>query len=316
MKKVLFLSALLLCAVSPGLAQEARIRFTATDKNQNPALDLVKEDLSLHDGKTALTITGLERVHNKPLAVTLMLDNSISQEKVFPISKVFAGRIIRDILEKTDLISIVSFSNKVIEVQSLTVNRQDAASAILKLQVDIPTGLIPGTGGIVTGKRPTLGHSPSGSTGIWDAVASAGTKSDAKSDGHRKIVILITDGVNTAGTKKLDDAIQELNKAGIVVYSIGIGDSYEYQGVEKKELEKLSELTGGRSFSVEFANEKDFSEAEKKITSMLGNLKQSLLSEYLLTFTAPPQIDKGSKLKLTITNSQKKNHDLAYPREY
>ncbi|MEJ7711046.1 MAG: hypothetical protein WKF84_14570 [Pyrinomonadaceae bacterium] len=58
---------------------------------------------------------------------------------------------------------------------------------------------------------------------------------------------MISDGVDTSSAKKSDEAIERAVKADVVIYSIGIGDRYEF-GLDEGKMRKVAEKTGGRAF--------------------------------------------------------------------
>ncbi len=86
------------------------------------------------------------------------------------------------------------------------------------------------------------------------------------SDGKSKVIILLTDGVNNAGTIQPLDAAQIARQFGVRVYTIGVGTrgkalspvaiypngqfKYDYVDVEIDDemLQKVADLTGGRYF--------------------------------------------------------------------
>ena len=60
----------------------------------------------------------------------------------------------------------------------------------------------------------------------------------------RRVVILISDGVNTFGESKFKEVIFSSLKYQVPIYAVGIGDDF-YDGVDKKTLKKLTEQTSG-----------------------------------------------------------------------
>src|SRR5207237_4422203 len=64
----------------------------------------------------------------------------------------------------------------------------------------------------------------------------------------RRAVLLVTDGVDTNSRVKLDEAVASALQSEVVVYAVGIGDSRNFDGVDRSPLRKLSERTGGRAF--------------------------------------------------------------------
>jgi VWFA-related protein len=317
MKRILFLIGLFSSFSIYCFTQDAAsIRFSLTDNAGNAVSDLLKTDLSLLEGKNPLAIASLEPLKDKPVAATIMIDNSLSQEGVLLISRTFAARIVQDILRKDDLVSVMSFSGGLRELTPVAGNSRDALNAIEKIQVEVPQGMSSGRLVII---KPSGSSAIQGATGIWDSLIAAGAKGYNGRDDYRRVIFLITDGVNTSGTKKIEDAVEELNKAGITVYAIGIGDEH-YSGVDKNKLKKIAELTGGKAFILKLKiGDKDMLYVEdKEMFSVMNNLKQRVSSEYLLTFTVDlKNEDKSGRLKLLIADPQKKKlYDITYPERY
>lgn len=66
--------------------------------------------------------------------------------------------------------------------------------------------------------------------------------------GHakKKVIVLMTDGYQNAGSVSIADAVKRAKKEGVTIYTIGIGKPGQY---DKKLLDKIAAETGGKSFS-------------------------------------------------------------------
>jgi Ca-activated chloride channel family protein len=97
-------------------------------------------------------------------------------------------------------------------------------------------------------------------TAIGDAIALAVKRFDAKQDSN-KILLLLTDGQNTAGKITPDQALELAVTKDITIYSIGIGADVMLQQslfgtrrvnpsseLDEKTLTKLAKQTGGKYF--------------------------------------------------------------------
>ncbi len=97
-------------------------------------------------------------------------------------------------------------------------------------------------------------------TAIGDAIGLA-IKRLKQQKNSQKVLILLTDGANTAGNISPDKAAQLAAKAGLKIYTIGIGASSMEVGsflfkrtvnpsvdLDEKTLKHLAEVTGGRYF--------------------------------------------------------------------
>lgn len=60
----------------------------------------------------------------------------------------------------------------------------------------------------------------------------------------RKAVVIVSDGLDTSSATVLDDTVQFANRNGISIYSVGVGKT------NRKALERISKLTGGKFFGI------------------------------------------------------------------
>ena len=96
-----------------------------------------------------------------------------------------------------------------------------------------------------------------------------------KSEVGRKAIILITDGEDQGSYYKIHDAIEAAQKADTIIYSIYYVDHGFYMqagmmgGGGKRDLDKMSEETGGHVFTV--SKKHPLSEVFKEIQDELRN---------------------------------------------
>jgi Ca-activated chloride channel family protein len=85
-----------------------------------------------------------------------------------------------------------------------------------------------------------------GSTALYDAILLAVSQFDKGSYG-RKVLLVISDGGDNSSKASLQDTIDAVTKAGVVLYPIGIFDENNHDR-NPQVLEHLAEVTGGQSF--------------------------------------------------------------------
>lgn len=107
---------------------------------------------------------------------------------------------------------------------------------------------------------------------------------------------MLSDGVNTFGKKKLDDAVQAALRSEAIIYSIGIGDNF-YSGVDKGSLNKISERTGGRAY---------YPRDEGELREAFRQIQEEMRSQYLIAYEPADQKRDGSyrKIEIQLTNQQ------------
>ena len=163
-------------------------------------------------------------------------------------------------LRPTDRIGIVIFSEKVFTLLPLTTD----PNLVNEIISDIKIGFL-GSG-----------------TNIGDALALAVARGQA-SPTKNKVIVLLTDGVNNVGNMTPLNAAKTAKEFGIKVYTIGLGTTksrlpigqdpfgrQQYQSIpggsiDIDTLEKISSMTGGKSF---MAN------SENSLQDILGEIQK------------------------------------------
>ncbi|MDX6272181.1 MAG: hypothetical protein QOD28_3404, partial [Acidobacteriota bacterium] len=151
-----------------------------------------------------------------------------------------------------------------------------------------------------------------GSTAIWDAVyATCHEVMTESSDKTRRAVVLLTDGDDTSSTLKLDEAVQEALKTDTLVFAIGIGDSFGFNGVDEGSLRKITERTGGRAY---------FPRSEEDLRNAFAQIQRELREQFLVAYAPTNKRRDGSyrKLQIEVINPdlRKQNVKLNYRQGY
>ena len=295
-----------------GAAQQAGaglvtdVLFTAVDKKGSAVTTLKKEDVRvLADGEPQ-EILRFERQRDLPLLLAVLIDVSNSQERVLPAAKSAAVTFVSAAMTLgLDRAAVVTFTNDATLEQELTGDLSAVRAAIERVQPSPPN--VAYVSGAVIGK----GGAPlPGSTALWDAVWTVSEEVLTRGRGPgRRAVVLITDGIDTGSRVKLDEAVERAVQSDVVVYSVGMGDG-DYGGVDKGDLRKLSERTGGRAF---------FPGKQKDLLPAFEQILQQLQSQYVVSFATRHRPD-GSfhKLRLEVVNPELRRQGvkLAHPEGF
>jgi VWFA-related protein len=277
------------------------VLFSAQDKNRRLLTDLKQADVRLIEDGQPQEITGFARQVDLPLSLAILIDTSASQERTLPEEKAAAKSFIQSVVRPTkDEVSIVSFTGEATLEQGMTSNTARLVRAIDRVKFVPPSGYL--GGGVVAGGTPPISggnQAAFGSTAIWDAIWITSDEVLKQSpDKTRRAIVLLTDGFNTYGKKKLEDAVQAALKNEAVIYSIGIGDNF-YDGVDKGALNKISERTGGRAF---------FPRDEAELRQAFTQIQIEMRSQYLIAYESSNPKRDGSYRKIEI---QLANPELA-----
>ncbi len=270
------------------------VLFTAQDRKRRLLTSLKQGDVKIFENGTAQEIIAFTRQVDLPLSLSILIDTSISQERTLPQEKEAAKSFLEAVVRPAkDEVAVISFTGEATLEQGMTSNMSRLHRAIDRVRFNPPAGYIGGNVGTTSGTPPISGRSQrvSGSTAIWDALWVTSEEVLGPSpDRTRRAIILLTDGVNTYGLKKMEDAIRASLKAEAVIYSIGIGDNY-YSGVNKRALRKVSESTGGRAF---------FPRDEMELRAAFRLIQEEMRSQYLLVYEPLNQERDGSYRKIDI----------------
>jgi Ca-activated chloride channel family protein len=268
------------------------VLFTAQDKNRRLLTELKKEDVRLvEDGQTQ-EITAFGRQVDLPLSLAILIDTSQSQERTLPDEKSAAKSFIEAVVRPVkDEVAVVTFTGEATLEQGMTNSVTRLQRAVDRVKFVPPSGSI-GVG-VYTGTPPLSGGNQqvAASTALWDAIwITADEILGPAPEKTRRAIILLTDGVNTFGKKKLDEAVQAALKSEAVIYSIGIGDNF-YGGVDQPSLRKISERTGGRAF---------FPQDEAELRKAFMQIQIEMRSQYLIAYEPTNQKRDGSYRKIEI----------------
>lgn len=268
------------------------VLFSAQDKNRRLITDLKQADVRLLEDGKPQEVTAFARQVDLPLSLAILIDTSASQERTLPEEKAAAKAFLQAVIRPAkDEVSIISFTGDTTLEQGMTNNLSRLNRAVDRVEFVPPSGYI--GGGVIAGTPPISGgnQASAGSTAIWDAIwVTSEEVLKSSPDKTRRAIILLTDGVNTYGTKKLDDAVQAALRSEAVIYTIGIGDDF-YEGVDKGSLKKISERTGGRAF---------FPEDESELRQAFTQIQIEMRSQYLIAYEPSNQKRDGSYRKIDI----------------
>jgi VWFA-related protein len=296
------------CAVALGLAASALpqddvikvdvdlVNILCTVRGKNNALigNLEKTDFHvLEDGKEQ-EIKYFTRETDLPLTIGLLVDVSGSQERLIDTERRAASQFFRSVLRPKDLAFLISFGKDSELLQDSTSSPKLLEDGLKELRLNAPVG------GLHPGPVPTQQNQAG--TVLWDAVYLAANER-LRSETGRKVIVVITDGVDTGSKKTREQAIHEAQLADTVVYSIYYVDPAAYGGGfgfggggGEGELKKMSDETGGRVLKVDRKNSLD---------DIFKEIQDEMRSQYALSYTPTNSKKDGSYRKLEFKMSNK-----------
>jgi VWFA-related protein len=255
---------------------------TVRTKKNEIVRDLTKDDFVLLESGRPQTVRYFSKESELPLTVGLMIDTSMSQQRVLESERTASFRFLDQVLrESKDQLFVMQFDMAVLVRQPLTSSRKKLEDILS--YVDTPT-------------RRDLSLQSGGGTLLYDAVVEASNKV-LKNQENRKAMIMLSDGGENGSTATLTEAIEAAQRADTLVYSIFFSDSSFGAGLfggldGKGVLQKLSKETGASFFEVT---------KKQGIEQIYQAIQEELRSQYSLGFISdqPNQISEFRNLKLS-----------------
>jgi len=290
--------------------EAVNVLFTAQDKNRRLLLTLKPTDFQILENGQVQTVSGFSRQVDLPLSLSILIDTSMSQERTLPEEKSAAISFLEAVVRPDrDEVAVISFTGESTLEQGMTNNVNRLRRSIENVRLAPQSGYI--GGGVVMGTPGINPNSASGSTAVWDAIwVTSEEILGPAPEKTRRAIILLSDGVNTSGKKKLNEALEAAQRAEAVIYSIGIGDNY-YNGVDEGSLRKISEKTGGKAF---------FPRDELDLRKAFQQIQEEMRSQYLVSYEPTNPALDGSyrtiEIKLTNPEMQKEKVQLTHRKGY
>jgi VWFA-related protein len=276
--------------------------FTAVDRNNRAISDIRQEEITvLEDGRPQQIFT-FKRETTLPINIAILLDLSGSQEYTFPQEKLAAGEFLRSIIRPgKDSASILTFQDDVDLVQGLTSRVETLSRAFDEIQYARRFGP-------ATTRRQA--------TALYDAVYIAADEvlgrdhdrgSGADDAATRRAIILLTDGVDNASVRKLDETIDRAWRSGVIIYSVGIGDRFRFEGIREDVLRRLSEETGGRAY---------FPRGPDDLLENFRQLESELRSQYLVAYSPSNTARDGRFRRIEVRVAGRADAQVIHRRGY
>jgi len=202
------------------------IFVNVTDANGAIVSGLKKEDFAIFEDSRPQAIAVFERQSELPLNLVLAIDTSGSVHKDMSEEVDAAKRFVRAILRPQDTMSVIQFATTVQVMAGFT----NSVSTIDR----------------------SLDHlRPDWASAVYDAICE-GSKSLGGKDG-RKVLVIVSDGDDTAKDLTYDDALETALRNEVMIYSlidVPIESSAGRDLGGEHALITLSEQTGAKHFYV------------------------------------------------------------------
>ncbi|MES2220135.1 MAG: VWA domain-containing protein [Acidobacteriota bacterium] len=254
--------------------------FVVHDKSGKLVPNLTRNDCSIFEDDKPQKLKSFTPQTDLPLSIGILLDTSVSQQRVLPDEQKAASAFLQRILRPTDEAFLISFDVTVDLLADWTRNPDDLKRALGAAKINSSSG------NYANGTLPSITR-PKG-TLLYDAVY-LGSNDKLRQESGRKAMVLLTDGQDEGSDEKLQSAIEAAQKADAVVYVLLISDQEFYGTLDfssDSAMRKLVEATGGEVFPI--------GKNGKKLPDAFNTIESQLRTEYQATYTPTNAVQDGS----------------------
>jgi Ca-activated chloride channel family protein len=249
--------------------------LNVVDATGAPVGGLEKDQFELREDGKLQKIAIFERESATPLSIVLCIDSSESLISYHRLERDAGKKFVKALVRAQDEIALLDFAYTVREVVPFTNEAKKIDEGLGQLQNGDETAL-------------------------YEAIflASERLKDTNPASGRRRVIVLISDGDNTKKGTRYDQALEQAQRVGAMVYSLIVvpiwADAGRNTGGEHA-LIQLSQDTGGKYFYVQ---------DKKDLVDALQHVSDDLRTQYLLGYYAPRRGADSSfrSIKLTLSD--------------
>jgi len=249
--------------------QLVSIFATVVDAEKRLVPSLTQDDFEVLDNDKPQSITFFNN-EIQPITVMVMLDTSLSMTGSIALLRAAAEQFVLRLLPE-DKGRIGAFNDKIQMSARFTSDRDELVSDIK--EIDFGNG-----------------------TKLWEAIGAS--LDELKGIEGRRVILVFTDGDDTASNVSLGTVIDRARAEDVMVYAIGLESNYfngqrMVRSQPDRGLKRIADETGGGYFELKKTSD---------LAPTFTRVAQELHSQYVLGF-APQQLDNRVH-KLTVRVKQ------------
>jgi Ca-activated chloride channel family protein len=267
------------------------VAVNVVDAHGAPVGGFERKDFAISEDSAPQTIAVFERETTRPLSIVLAIDSSETVVTSERLEREAAKHFLSAILRPQDEIALMDFADTVREIVPFTNQAKRIDEGIGELRQGDETALY---------------------NAVYLASQRLATTSEA--NGRRRVLVVISDGGDSVSGKSYEQAVEQAERAGAIVYSIIIvpiaADAGRNTGGEHTLIQMAAD-TGGKYYYVV---------DPKNLEPAFEHISDDLRTQYLLGYYAPLQgggdtAFRRIKVKLTDATAEEK-YNLRYRTGY
>ena len=250
---------------------------TVTDNKGQLITNLNKTDFRIYEGNRLQKIDSFSREADLPLSIALLIDQSSSTIDNLEFERAAALDFFNSTVKRRkDRAMVIGFATDAHLLADFTDDPADFAAGLKKL-------------------------SAGGGTAVYDTLYLAAQQKLSKEEGQRrKLIILISDGDDTASRYTLSQAMDRVQRHDALIYAISVNRASDTNSAERdrgdKAIRQMVDETGGRAY---------FPTALYQLTAEFKKIEEELRSQYTISYTPTNPFD-GTYRKVRVETVDKK----------
>lgn len=225
--------------------QLVELYATVLDRAGRPIQGLGRESFRATEDGVEQQISRFEQVRDLPIHAGILLDVSASMNERVAPARDAALQFFQQILRPKDRGALITFNDRPNLSVGFTNEVNDLAGAMAGIKAERGTALYDSV--------------------IFSLYYFNGIKG-------QKALLLLSDGKDESSRFAFQDVLEYARRAGVTIYSIGLALP---RGDSRRQLTRLAEETGGRSFFVETTD---------TLPAIYGQIEEELRSQYLIAY--------------------------------
>ena len=251
--------------------------ITVTDGTGRLITTLNKDSFRVYEGNRLQKIESFSRDSNLPLSIALLIDQSSSAIDKLEFERAAALDFFNNTVKRgKDRAMLIGFSSDAKMLADFTDDPEKFADGLKKLEAG-------------------------GGTAVYDTLFLAAQQKLAQEKGERrKLIILISDGDDTASRYSLATALATVQKNDVLIYAISINRIADMKNDERergdKAIRQMVDETGGRAY---------YPAKISELAAEFKKIEAELRSQYALAYSPTNPFD-GTYRKLRVDMVDKK----------